>query len=148
MLARDLMSSSVTTVHPQATVGEAARKMLEHNVSCLPVLDEQGHLVGLLTHTDFGLHPKYRPLANNVYSLFGSSTSPKHIQEVSQKVSRKLVKDVMHHPVTTLKEDAPIAEVMQLMLTRGIHRLPIMSGEGSLVGIITRHDFLKLIANG
>ncbi|HEU0020114.1 MAG TPA: CBS domain-containing protein [Dehalococcoidia bacterium] len=146
MLARDLMSPSVITVHPQATVGEAARLMLENNVSCLPVVDDQGRLVGLLTHTDFGLHPKFRPLADNIYSLFGASTSPKHIQEVSQKVSGKLVKDVMHHPVTTVNEDTPIAEAMRLMLNQGIHRLPVMA-DGHLVGVITRHDFLKLIAN-
>jgi len=85
MLARDLMSASVIKVRTQATVGEAARLMLENNVSCLQMLDEQGQLVGMLTHTDFGLHPQFRTLANNIYSLFGSSTSPKHIQEVSQK---------------------------------------------------------------
>ena len=147
MLARDLMSASVIAVCPQANIGEAASLMLENNVSCLPVLDEQGQLVGMLTHTDFGLHPQFRPLVNNIYSLFGSSTSPKHIQEVSQKVSSKLVKDVMHHPVTTINDDAPIAEVMQLMLDHNIHRLPIVEG-GKLVGIITRHDFLKLIATG
>ena len=130
MLARDLMSASVTTVRTQATIGEAARLMLENNVSCLPVLEEQGRLVGMLTHTDFGLHPQFRPLANNIYSLFGSSTSPKRIQEVSQKVSSKLVKDVM-----------------QLLLDHNINRLPIVEG-GKLLGVITRHDFLKQIASG
>jgi len=119
--------------------------MLENNVSCLPVVDEQGHLVGVLTHTDFGLHPKFRPLADNIYSLLGASTTPQHIQEVSRSVRGTLVKEVMHHPVTTVKEDTPIAEVMQLMLRQGIHRLPVMR-DGRLVGIITRHDFLKLIA--
>jgi CBS domain-containing protein len=145
MLARDLMSPSVITVPLQATIGEAAHLMLENNVSCLPVVDEQGHLVGLLTHTDFGLHPRFRPLAENIYSMLGASTTPKNIQEVSRSVSGKLVKDVMHHPVTTINEDAPITDAMQLMLNQGIHRLPVM-GEGHLVGIITRHDFLKLIA--
>lgn len=147
MLARDLMSASVITVQPQATVGEVARLMLENNVSCLPVVDPQGQLVGILTHTDFGLHPRYRPLADNIYSLFGASTSPKHIQDISQKVSGKQVKDVMHHPVTTVEANTPIAEVMQLMLKLGIHRLPVME-DRHLVGIITRHDFLKLIATG
>ena len=60
-------------------------------------------------------------------------------------MSSKLVKDVMHHPVTTINDYAPIAEAMQLLLDHNIHRLPIVE-VGKLVGIITRHDFLKLIA--
>jgi CBS-domain-containing membrane protein len=87
MLARHLMTASVVTIQPDATVGEAAQLMLEHNISCLPVLDEQDHLVGILTHTDFGLHPKYHPLAENVYSLLGTTTTSQHIEEVSRQKS-------------------------------------------------------------
>ena len=62
------MTAPVITVNPAATVGDAARLMLEHNVSVLPVLDAQEKLAGILTHTDFGLNPRYRPLANNIYN--------------------------------------------------------------------------------
>ncbi len=147
MQALDLMTPSVITIKPDATVGEAARLMLEHNASCLPVVDEPGQLVGILTHTDFGLHPKYQPLAENLYSLLGSSTTPQHIEEISQKVSSKLVEEVMRHPVITIQEDASIEEVTELMLRQEIHRLPVMRGS-QLVGIITSHDFLKLFASG
>ena len=145
MQARDLMSTSVVTIRPDATIGEAARLMLERGTSCLPVVDDQDHLVGILTHTDFGLHPRFRPLMDNVYSLLGSSTTPQHIREISHKVSSKLVKDVMHHPVTTVKEDTPVEEITRLMLNQGIHRVPVLR-DSHVVGIITRHDFLKLIA--
>jgi CBS domain-containing protein len=147
MQARDLMTTSVVTIQPDATVGEAAQLMLERTISCLPVVDEQGHLVGILTHTDFGLHPKYYPLAENVYSLLGAAITPQHIEEVSRKVSSKRVRDVMRHPVITVHEDASIAEVTELMLRREIHRLPVLRGS-HLAGIITSHDFLKLVTAG
>jgi CBS domain-containing protein len=147
MQARDLMTTTVVTIQPDATVGEAAQLMLKCNISCLPVVDEQDRLVGILTHTDFGLHPKYHPLAENVYSLLGVAMTPQHIEEVSRKVSSKLVKDVMRHPVITVHEDASIAEVTGLMLRQEIHRLPVLRGS-QLAGIITSHDFLKLIAAG
>lgn len=147
MQARDLMSTPVVTILPDATIGAAARVMLERGTSCLAVVDDQDHLVGILTHTDFGLHPRFRPLTENVYSLLGSSATPQHIREVSHTVSNKLVKDVMHHPVTTVKEDTPIEEITQLMLDQGIHRVPVVR-DSHVVGIITRHDFLKLIASG
>ena len=147
MQARDLMCASVITIRPDAMVGEAARLMLERNISCLPVVDDQDQLVGILTHTDFGLHPKYQPLAENVYSLLGAAMTPQHIEEVSRKVSSKLVKDVMRHPVITVQEDSSIAAVTELMLRREIHRLPVLRGS-QLASIITNHDFLKLIASG
>lgn len=145
MLARDLMSTSVTTVSLDATIAQAARLMLDNNASCLPVVDERDELVGMLTHTDFGLHPKFRPLVENIYSLFGASTSLKHIEDLSHRVGSKLVKEVMSHPVASIKADAPIVEIIELMLNRGIHRLPVTE-EKRIIGIITRHDFLKLIA--
>ena len=145
MLARDLMNAPVVTVSPAATVGAAARLMLDHDVSVLPVLDEPGNLVGILSHTDFGLHPRYRPLAHNVYTLLGASTAPQHIEDVSRRVSSRTVRDVMRRQVITVQQDATIGEVTELMLRRHINRLPVMDG-AKLVGIITRHDFLKLIA--
>ena len=53
MLARALMSSPVITMPLRATSGEAARLMLANNASCLPVVDDQDHLVGIITRHDF-----------------------------------------------------------------------------------------------
>ena len=147
MLAKDLMSSPVVTVSPDATVGEAARVMIDRNVSVLPVVDGGGNLVGIMSHSDFGLHPRYRPIAGNLYSLLGTTTTPQHVEEVSRQVSGKRVGDVMRRRVFTIPQDASITQVTQLMLRGHFHRLPVMDGN-RMVGIITRHDFLKLIAAG
>ena len=147
MNANELMSAPPVTIGPEATVADAARCMLNENVSCLPVVDGDNRVVGILTHTDFGLHPRFRPLADNVYSLLGSSVSPRHIAEVSQRVGSKLVRDVMPRRVFAIEGDTPIEKVVELMLRQGIHRVPVTE-DGRLVGVITRHDFLKLIAGG
>ncbi len=145
MEARDLMSFPVVTVKPDATVGEAARLMLDAGVSALPVVDEHGNLVGILTHADFGMHPRFRPIADNVFSLLGATTTPRHVEAVSLKVNSKRIRDVMRRRVFTVSPDTPLDKVTEIMLTRNIHRLPVIE-DGQLVGIITRHDFLKLIA--
>ena len=145
MNANELMSSPPVAIGQEATVAEAARCMLDENVSCLPVVDGENKVVGILTHSDFGLHPKFRPLADNVYSLLGSSVSPRHIADVSQRVGSKLVKDVMPSRVFSVEGDTPIEKVVELMLRQGIHRIPVTE-DGRLAGVITRHDFLKLIA--
>ena len=145
MIAREMMSGPPVTVGPEDSIADVARKMLSSNVSCIPVVDPDSRVVGILTHTDFGLHPKFRPLAHNVYSLLGAATTPAHIAEVSKQVGRKKVRDVMHHLVTTVDVETSIERVVELMLNRGIHRVPVTE-DGKLVGVITRHDFLKLIA--
>ncbi len=146
MRAREIMTHRVVTIGPDATVGEAARMMLERNVSCLPVVDERGRLVGILTHTDFGLHPRYLPLAGSLYTLMGRWASPEQLEEVAQGLRGVPVREVMEREVVTVDEEAPVARVADLMLRHRVHRLPVVRGQ-ELVGIISRHDLLKLITH-
>ena len=145
MQARDLMSTPVITTRLDATVGDAADIMLSQQISCLPALDDNRRLVGILTHTDFGLHHKFLPMVNNLYSLLGTWTSVKTLEESVLKVQNRKVKDVMKHPVVTIQEDAMISDMTEVMLRKGVNRLPVMREE-TLIGIITRHDLLKLVA--
>ncbi len=64
--------------------------------------------------------------------------------EASQEAKVKKVRDVMTQPVTTVEEDTPIAEMARLMVDKDIHRFPVMRAK-ELVGIVTRHDLLKLL---
>ena len=143
MEARDLMTSPVITVAPESTVGQAAQLMLDGRVSCLPVVAHD-ELVGILTHFDFGLHHRYHPLTDNLYTLLGATATPAHIEELSLRVRGKLVKEVMRSSVVTIEDDADVADVAAKMVRERVHRMPVMRGS-RLVGIITRHDLLKLI---
>ena len=144
MNVRDIMTSPVVTTTADSTVEEAAQLMLERAISCLPVLDDQGQLVGILTHTDFGFHRKFLPMADHLYTLMGFWVNPKTLEEVARNVSSRKVRDVMSHPVVTIQEDVPIAEVADLMLQKSISRVPVVRGK-ELIGIVTRHDFIKLM---
>jgi CBS domain-containing protein len=146
--ARDIMKSPVVTIRPDDTVLEAAELMLLHNISCLPVMDEPGRIVGIITHSDFGLHHRFLPTADTyLYTLLGSSASPETVEEVAQKVRGRHVKEVMSHPVETVQEETSLAQVTDLMLRKRVHRLPVMRGT-ELVGVISRHDLLKLVLSG
>ena len=145
MLAKDLMTAPVITIQEDASVAEAARLMLDKDVSALPVLDGSERLKGILTHSDFGLSPKFRPLVDNVYTLLGSTTTPEHLEETAHQVGNRRVREVMRRNIITVPEDASIEQIARLMMRSQIHRLPVVT-DGKLVGILTRHDFLKLIA--
>lgn len=145
MNVREIMTSPVITIKVDATVGEAARIILERGTSCLPVVDDQGRLVGILTHTDFGFHKKFLPMSDHLYTLMGSWVNPETLEEVARTVSSRKIKEVMSHPVITVREETSIAEVADLMLRRNISSLPVMRGK-ELVGIVTRHDLVKLMS--
>ena len=147
MFARELMTTPVITIREDATVAEAARLMLDRDVSVLPVLNGSDKLVGILTHSDFGLSPKFRPLVENVYSLLGASTTTHHLEETARRVGGKKVGDVMRRHVITVHQDDGVEHIARVMMRSQIRRLPVVDG-GKVVGIITRHDFLKLIARG
>ena len=147
MLARDIMTSPVLTIPESATVAEAATQMLEHGTSCLPVVNAEGKLTGILTHSDFGFHRKFLPMTDYLYTLMGSFVQPETVERVASKVSARRVKEVMSHLVVTLQEDAPISSVADIMINKAFNRIPVMRGK-ELVGIITRHDMVKLMAPG
>ena len=140
----EIMTSPVFTIDADATVGEAAHSILERSVSCLPVLDSNGCLVGILTHTDFGFHHKFLPMADHLYTLMGSWVSPETLEEVAREVSTKKVNEVMTKPVLTVQIGEEVSGVADIMVRNNINRLPVLDGE-KLVGIVTRHDFIKLM---
>ena len=146
MQAGDLMTTPVVTIAVNATVGEAAELMMSRQLSCLPVVDNDDHLVGMLTHSDFLPHRRLLPLADHLYTLLGAWVTSSTIEEIANEVRSKIVRDVMKSHVITIKEDTPISEIIEKMLERDVHRLPVIRGD-KMVGIITRHDLLKLMTS-
>ena len=145
MQAKDIMTSPVVTISTESTVGDAAKAMIQHSTSCLPVVDGAGRLAGILTHTDFGFHRKFLPMSSHpMYTLMGAWVRPETLEEVAKSVSQRKVKDVMSHPVITIQEDASMSEAVDAMLHRSVNRLPVMRGS-ELVGVVTRHDLVKLM---
>lgn len=144
-LARDLVSFPVTTISASATVGDAADLMLESGLSCVPVLDKCRSLVGMLTYTDFSMHHRFKSLAQNLYSLLGSWGKPEAVEEIYHDIRSRKISYVMSNPVSTVEEDTPVTEVVETMLRHHVNRVPVMRAK-TVVGIITRHDLLKLIS--
>ena len=147
---KDLMSTDIMTIADDMTTDEAARYLIEHEISGAPVVDEQGHLVGVLSMTDIG-----RSVAepSEVGSSAGSGfyrddgvevalddVRPRSIQEPAVTV-----RDVMTPAVHQVAVTASAAEAARCMVEQHVHRLVVTKGKEP-VGIITSIDLLKLIA--
>ena len=78
LTARDIMTTDVVTIGPEATVREAAALMVESGAGALPVVKD-GRLVGILSHTDYTLHEGSRPVSG-AYTMMRRLLSPEHME--------------------------------------------------------------------
>ncbi|PSC06445.1 histidine kinase [Alsobacter soli] len=143
MLAKDVMTPGVVSISPEASIKDAAALMLERHISGLPVIDEAGALVGMVTEGDLlkrvelGTQQK-RPKWLE-FILGPGRMSTDYVQTRGRKVG-----EVMTSRVVTVNEDADLADVVTSMNDHRIKRIPVLRG-GSVIGLVTRADLLKAL---
>jgi len=139
----DIMTREVITVAPQTPIREAARLMVDHGVSGLPVVDEQGKLVGVLSEGDLILRQKARP---RVPWWRGFFQDGEQLAREYQKAAGSTVAEVMTRAVISVSPDLPIEATALVLDQRRIRRVPVVV-DGRVVGIVSRGDLVKLLAN-
>ena len=145
MRAHQIMTHSVITITPDATILEAAKTMLRHHVSGLPVVNTAGTLVGIVSEGDFVRRNEIgtqRKRGRWLKFLLGAgSAATDYVHEYGRKIS-----DVMTSEPLTVTENAMLEEIVTLMETNGVKRLPVMNGD-KLVGIVSRANLLQAVAS-
>lgn len=144
-IIKDIMVSSVHTANENDTLNEVAVKMLEKNVGCLPVLDDEGKLVGFLSETDFAGKEKLIPFSrNHAPQLFGKWLNEGGIEEMYKNAKTMKVSEIMSTPPISISEDETVVDLIEKIMKYNIHRIPVVKDE-ELVGIVSRRDLLKLL---
>jgi CBS domain-containing protein len=145
MNASDVMTQSVVSVRPEASVLDAARLMLEYKVSGLPVVAAGGALVGIITEGDF-LRRVEIDAERRRSRWIEFFTAPGQLAEEYIQASGRRVQDIMSPQVCVATEGSSLREIAQLMETRGVKRLPVMRGN-EIVGIVTRADLMRAVVS-
>ena len=136
-----VMTRDVVTVPPGASLKHAAQLLVEHGVSGLPVVDELGHVLGVVSEADIlfkeagGLDVP-RPLA----WLAGFD-----VEVNRSKLEARVVGEAMTSPALTIDAHRPVGFAAHLMNEKGVNRLPVVK-DGALVGIVTRADLVRAFA--
>jgi CBS domain-containing protein len=144
MNAHDIMTSTVATARPDLSLSDAIALMLEHHVSGLPVVDADGHLVGMLTEGDLlrrvetGTEESHAPWWRFV--LGSGRLAAEYVRTHS-----RLVGDLMTREPVSAGEDTPLADIVALMEHHHIKRVPILRG-GALTGVVSRADLIRVLA--
>jgi CBS domain-containing protein len=140
MKVRDLMTSEVITVGREASLKEAARRMIEAGVSGLVVTDSDGTLKGVVTEADFVKAESDRRADKRARLLRWFLPNP----EIPS--TERLVGDVMTAEVITTAPNADHAEAARIMRKAGVKRVPVVDQNGRLLGILSRSDILRAFA--
>jgi acetoin utilization protein AcuB len=125
------MSRSLITISRQTGVDDALRLMRDSNIRRLPVVDNQGKLVGIVSDKD-------------LYLASPSPASSLDIFELRYLLARLTVDKIMSSPVITVQPTTPLEEAARIMADRKIGGLPVLDGDQNLVGIITESDLFKI----
>lgn len=147
MKARDVMTTRVVTVLPDINVREAARILLSNRISAVPVVDSEGHIIGMLSEGDLMRRPESRTERHASWWL--------ELLEGTEERARTYLKshgltarDVMTREVVTVAENTPLEKIATLLERNRIKRVPVLR-RGKLVGIVSRANLLYgLVARG
>ncbi len=143
MKTSEIMTYPVITVMPETPIAEAARLMLQHRISGLPVVDAKGAVIGMITEGDLlrraetgsaPHHPRWLELLLSPGRLAGE-----YAEAHARKVSEAMTRDVV-----SVAPDTEIASVVLLMKKRNIKRLPVIDN-GRLVGIVSRANLVRAL---
>jgi CBS domain-containing protein len=145
MRAHQIMTRSVVTVTPETTIVDAANLMLQRHVSGLPVVDETGKLVGVVSEGDFIRRTEIgtgRRRGRWLKFILGPGKSASDfVHEHGRRVS-----EVMTRSPLTITEDTALAEIVELMEKNHVKRLPVLRGD-KVVGIVSRANLLQAVAS-
>lgn len=130
MRAQDIMSRPVVTVTPETSAKRAAELLSSHGFTALPVTDDDGLLVGIVTEAD----------------LIGDRIPPDpRCRDRARTPAGGIVGDVMTSPATGMSPGSDVAELSRALLDSRIRAMPIVDG-GRVVGIVTRGDIVRTFA--
>jgi len=130
-LVRDWMTPDPVTIGPKTTVPEAHKLMKEHDFRRLPVVDDHGRLIGIVTLSDLR---EAGPSPATSLSIF----------ELNYLLAQLTIDKIMTRDVVTVSPDATIRDAANLMLKHEVGALPVMEN-GRLIGIITESDIFRVI---
>jgi CBS domain-containing protein len=134
---KDVMSTHVIAVRQSAGYKEMAAMLRDQRVSAFPVIDDDNKVIGVVSETD--LLAK-EALEGTVPGTLQSLPR----QHVRSQVNGVTAAELMTKPAVTIGPDKPVTDAARLMFTMRVKRLPVVSDDGTLIGIVTRSDVLSV----
>jgi CBS domain-containing protein len=139
MRIQDVMSTNVLTVRSTTPLKEAAFILAEHHISGLPVVDADGHVVGVLSEGDILFKESGVPEKPSLFERLLAAPAT----GLELKLAARTAGESMSAPALTIGPKRSVSEAANLMIDNGVNRLPVVDDDGKLLGIVTRADLVR-----
>ncbi len=144
----DVMTADVITVSPNTTVSQIARLMSEHHIGGVPVVNNAGQVVGVVTELDLIMRntrfemPAFFTILDMIFYL----ETPGHYKKRLKHILGTKAEEIMSKPAETISPDDTIEELSKIMEGRRMNPIPVVDENEKLVGIVSRSDVVRLMA--
>src|SRR5262252_5821867 len=145
MKAMDVMVRDIVSVKPDADVASAIKLLIEHDISALPVVDDDGTVVGVISEADLVRREEIGTEKQRTWWLEALTPASTLAEEFAKSHGRR-VSEVMSTHVISASEDTPLGEIATLLEKHRIKRVPILRN-GKPVGIVSRSNLVQAVAS-
>jgi len=147
MKVGQIMNRNVVSVKPDTKVAEIAKKLIQYNLTGVPVIDDKDEIVGIVTEFDLIRRKGVVdiPAYINILDSFLYLEDLAEVEEELRKMIGATAKEVMTKEVVTIDPDADISELAELLEDKHMNPVPVVKN-GKLVGIVSRADIVRLLA--
>jgi CBS domain-containing protein len=145
--ARDIMTQDVVTVNKNQPISDLAIIFIENHFNGVPVLDNTGKVVGMVTQGDLIEQNKNLHIPT-VIALFDAVLfleSEKKFEDDLKKLTGSKIEDIYHKNFITVSPDTYLSEIITIMAEKDIHTLPVLEGD-KLIGIIGKQNIIHEMA--
>ena len=144
LTACDIMTTEVITVKRETTLAELARLLYDNHINGVPVVDDEGSVIGIICESDLIRKDKklHIPTVVAVFDAVFYLENPKKFDKEIQRFNATTVDDLYTKEVVTVDEKTPIDEIATIMTEKKVYTIPVMDGD-RLVGIIGKADLIR-----
>ncbi len=144
LTAKEIMTTDVVAVTTDTSLKELAKKFVETRYSNMPVLDENGELVGVISETDLveQQRPMHIPTVMALFDWVFYLDSEKKFKEEVDRVTATTVGELCSRNVVTCSPDDSVRDLAGLMSKHKVHLLPVVE-QGKMVGVVARLDLIR-----
>lgn len=149
LTAIDIMSSEIEVVKLETAISDVAHIFHDSKISGAPVVDEENHLIGIITESDLIDQNKklHIPTVVAIFDAVIYLESLRNFEKELKKMTGSKVIDVYTSEVTSVKVDTPLNEIASIMSDKHFHTLPVLDNDGKIVGIVGKDDIIKTMAS-
>jgi CBS domain-containing protein len=143
VLVRDVMAVPAVTCQPEDPLSHCARLLLERRCGAIVVTDRHGAALGIVTETDVMERPVAQPYTKGAQPILTAAPLPAtSLDDLWEDLRSTPARRAMQRPVVAVQHDEEVERALELMVQRGIHRVPVLDGDVP-VGMLSRLDVLR-----